>query len=216
MIATNEIVTGRTLSRPAALVQLLCLVLLIEFVMWAVPFFSNPARAYGAAAMVIGLFLIYCAATDGAGPEESGFRFDNFFRVLADLAPALLVFVAMVVLIGYFSHSLHIRSQRFYSMLAGVPLWALLQQYLLLTFVNRRLRLLVPGASILLTATLFGLFHFPNPDVDVLLRTRGVRLGERVRAQAKPVRQCSYPRDRERFPCKLPTPLASQEHGGGL
>jgi membrane protease YdiL (CAAX protease family) len=167
VIAINEMAAGRGLGRKAALVQVVCLVCLIEAVMWLVPFFSNPSRAYGAAAIVISLLLVYCATTDPTGPDEAGFRLDNFFRVLADLSPALLVFVAAVLAIGYLYRTLNIGSPRFYSMLAAVPLWALLQQYMLLAFVNRRLRLLVPGASTILTALLFGLLHLPNPVLAV-------------------------------------------------
>lgn len=172
-IISDRSVPDIEISTTAAWVQIAILILGIEFIMWVVPFFSDAVKAYSVVAGLIATFLIGCLVMERSGPYETGFRFDNFFRTLFDLLPALLVFLVIVLAIGLWFGSIRIPSRRFYSMLLVVPVWALLQQFMLLAFVNRRLRLLTPRYSVLLTAALFGLLHLPNPTLAICCATGG-------------------------------------------
>ena len=59
--------------------------------------------------------------------------------------------------------------ERFWARLSLLPLWALLQQYVMLGFIYRRLRqLLRDYQTILITAGLFALVHAPNISLMIL------------------------------------------------
>jgi hypothetical protein len=163
-------------SRSAAAVELGCLFVLIELIMWVVPIVPEPSprTSYAVVAVVIALLLAFCFVRDRLTAWQLGFRFDNFFRVLWDLTPALLLFVALMVGIGALSGSLRFKG-RFYSMLVVVPFWACFQQYMLLAFANRRFAVLFGNkdATVLATAALFGILHMPNPVLMVATTVGG-------------------------------------------
>jgi membrane protease YdiL (CAAX protease family) len=80
----------------------------------------------------------------------------------------------VLVAVGAWAGTLRFEA-RFWSMLAGVPLWALLQQYLLLGFAHRRLRVVLgPGRrAVFATTALFGLMHLPNPTLSLVCALGG-------------------------------------------
>ena len=151
-------------SNKRAIIELTILVVLIEVIMWIVPLVPYSRLVYAAIAILIVLLLGYCYIRDGVNPRELGLRFDNLLRVLKDLAIPLSMFVLVVLVVG-FAFGAPRFEKKFFSMLLFVPAWALLQQYMLLAFVGRRLRLIfgsgLPG--IVATSALFSLLHLPNP-----------------------------------------------------
>jgi uncharacterized integral membrane protein len=136
--------------------------------MWLVPFASNPRVAYSWIAGLIALLLAVCFVLDETSPSELGLRVDNFTSVLKRIALPLGLFILALVIAGAALGSLRLKA-RFFSMLVVVPPWALLQQYMLLGFANRRFRLILGqgGPSILATAALFSLLHLPNPALTL-------------------------------------------------
>ena len=166
--AANQPAPDLTSSPKRALGELVSLLALIELIMWIVPLLPFARAAYGALAVAIALLLAYCFVRDGYSAWELGFRAENFFRVLLDLIPFLLLFVAAMLLVGQAARSAKFQS-RFFSMLAVVPFWAIFQQYMLLAFANRRLRVLLGTgkAATIATAALFAILHLPNPVLMV-------------------------------------------------
>src|SRR5262245_59952581 len=148
----------------AALAELACMVLVVELIEWAVPLMGNNATAYGGLALIIAVLMAVCLLRDGLSAGQLGIRLDNFIPALGDLLPFLIVFVLAMVSIGLVCGSVKLGA-RFWSMLAIVPPWALLQQYMLLAFANHRFRVLLDGgeSTAIATAMLFGALHLPNP-----------------------------------------------------
>jgi hypothetical protein len=153
----------------AAAAELACMVIVVELIEWVVPLTGNNPTAYGLFAALIAGLMVVCFLRDGVGPKQLGIRLDNFIPALVDLLPFLGIFVLAVVTVGLASGSFKLRD-RFWSMLAVVPPWALLQQYMLLAFAGQRLRVLFPSgeAAILATAGLFAILHLPNPTLTVV------------------------------------------------
>ena len=157
--------TVRTSPRQA-LLELACLVFLIECIMWVVPFVPRPRTAYLALTLLIVLLLATCQARDRISPREMGFRLGNFLEVVKRILPTLAIFILLVTAFGLAAGTLRVGA-KFYSMLASVPAWALLQQYMLLAFANRRLRIIFPQGSRAATSALFALLHLPNPVLTI-------------------------------------------------
>ena len=162
---------GARASRAAS--EVACLVLLVETIMWIAPLIRDERAARLGLTFVIVVLLVTCYVRDKVTARELGLRLDNFLSVLRRLAVPLGAFVLLAIAIGYGAGTLRFGT-RFYSMLLTVPLWALVQQYMLLAFVNRRLRVLSgERQSAVMTALLFALLHFPNPILMVVCAAGG-------------------------------------------
>ena len=153
-------------SRRAAALELSVLIVLVEVVEWIVPLLPQPKLVYLGFWVLIATLLFLSFLRDRRTPRQLGLTFIGFTQVLLDLAIPLGVFVLLMLAIGVISGTLRLEN-KFLSMLAAVPLWALQQQYMLLAFSNHRLRLIVGQGkkSVLATAALFGLLHLPNPTL---------------------------------------------------
>lgn len=161
-------------DRRAALCEIGCLFFCVELIMWLVPLVPNMRAAYAGLAALIVVLLGVTHLRDRATARELGFRLDNFFAVLGRISLRLAPFVAALLLIGLAEHSLRFGA-RFYGMLLSVPLWALLQQYMLFVFVHRRLRVVLGNGdrAALASAALFALLHLPNPMLTVACAIAG-------------------------------------------
>jgi len=162
------------MSPGRAAIELAALLILIETIMWVVPLLPHPRATYAGFATMIALLLAYCFIKDDFSAWQLGFRADNFFRVLLDLAPFLILFVAVILGIAGLTGDVRFKP-RFFSMVLVVPFWAIFQQYMLLAFANRRLRVILgKGAvSTVATAALFALLHVPNPALVVATAVGG-------------------------------------------
>ena len=172
--STEAELERRPLAAKSAAIELVCLVLLVETIMWIVPFVPRQRTAYTGLAFLIIVLLVVCHFRDGVSARELGLRFDNFFLVLRRIAPFVVASVALFLLVGFACGTLRFGA-KFYSMLASVPVWALLQQYMLLAFSNRRLRVILGEGrkSVIATAVMFSLLHLPNPVLTVACAAGG-------------------------------------------
>ncbi|HET8674807.1 MAG TPA: hypothetical protein VFO63_03385, partial [Blastocatellia bacterium] len=142
---------GTGASRAAC--EIACLVLLVEAIMWIAPMVRDERAASLGLSSVIIVLLVTCYVRDKRTARMLGLRLDNFLSVIRRLALPLGAFVVSVVVVGWAAGTLRFGA-KFYSMLLSVPLWALLQQYMLLAFINHRLRVMT-GARSAATALMF-------------------------------------------------------------
>lgn len=105
---------------------------------------------------------------------EIGFGLRYFGRALRWVGPPILLACAVFAAIGYLTHSLHLTTHFWTSVLVA-PVWGLVQQYALQGFIYRRMRFVfidetaLPveqrqqvNLAILATAAIFALAHAPN------------------------------------------------------
>ncbi len=131
----------------------------------------------------------------GEGLRELGFTLRHFGRALGLVALPTLLACAVFVAIGYLTGSFH-RTSHFWTNLAFLPVWGLMQQYVLQGFIYRRMRSVVVGEralqgeqkrrihlAILATAVIFSLAHAPNLML-MLLTMIGALMGSWVYERA--------------------------------
>lgn len=140
--------------------------------MWIAPMVRDERAASLGLSSVIIVLLVTCYVRDKRTARMLGLRLDNFLSVIRRLALPLGAFVVSVVVVGWAAGTLRFGA-KFYSMLLSVPLWALLQQYMLLAFINHRLRVLTGARSAAATALMFALLHFPNPILMIVCAAGG-------------------------------------------
>lgn len=133
---------------------------------WVVIAFAGDSKLIGLIPVTLAFaFMVFSHREHRETLQEIGFRFDNFLPAARLLILPTLAVIGVMLLIGWLNH----RSLAWPTVLRPhflwLPAWALLQQYALQGFINRRTELaLGPGAkSILLVALLFSLVHLPNP-----------------------------------------------------
>lgn len=101
--------------------------------------------------------------------REIGWRLDNFGRAARLLALPMIAAVGVIVGIGLLKKSLRFDGPQVLEYAWSLPLWGLLQQYVLQGFINRRAQILCGrgSKSVLLVALIFALLHLPNPWLSV-------------------------------------------------
>jgi len=122
----------------------------------------------------------------GETPRELGFTTRYFGRALLLLLAPMLIGSAILIGIGYLAGSLQF-SYRFTGFRSFLPLWGLMQQYVLQAFIYRRLKfILVEGQApegervwrtrlaIFGAAVLFAIVHAPNLALMVLTLISGL------------------------------------------
>lgn len=154
---------------------------------WAIIPLQPGYRWFSAAPALLAIALMLNShRVRGESLSEIGLTARNFGRALQLAVPPTLVACAAFAAIGYFFNSFH-RTTHFWSNLLIAPVWALIQQYVLLGFVYRRVRFLLVGdpapsdeqgkrvrLAILATAVIFSLAHAPNLTLMVLTFAGGL------------------------------------------
>ena len=161
--------------RRHSVAEVACLVGLVEAIMWIVPFAPQPRAAFAGLVLLIGTLLVTCHIRDRRPARDLGFRVDNLGAALRSYMVPFGIALALLMATGIATGSLRIGS-RFFGMLAGVPVWALLQQYMLLSFAHVRFQAALGAGwpSVLASAGMFALLHLPNPILTVACAAAGM------------------------------------------
>jgi membrane protease YdiL (CAAX protease family) len=137
---------------------------------WMVlPFAGNSKLV---AAVPLGLALALILFSHRAYQEtarEIGWRLDNFWQAARLLVLPMLAAAVLIVGFGLLKKSLRFDGRQMLEWALWLPLWGLMQQYVLQGFVNRRAQELCGRGwrSLLLVALVFALLHLPNPLLAV-------------------------------------------------
>ena len=127
-------------------------------------FFGHPVMFLVAVVLPFA-FMINSHHQRGEHLHDLGFRIDNFGAAVRLLLPVTAIVCVLIVLAAWVELGGEFRFAPLRARFLVLPLWALLQQYALQAFINRRAQIAFGAGSwsIALTAVFFSLAHLPNP-----------------------------------------------------
>lgn len=172
---------ARLSLRSVTVIELISVISSVLLTVWAIVPLYPQNRLMMALPAVLAISLIfYSQHVRQESLQELGFSSAYASAALQLLLLPVVLCSVVLLSIGYLAHSLH-RSTHFEINLFIVPLWGVVQQYVLQGFIYRRLRsLLVDDKTfgrvtekqvrntILLTATIFAFVHLPNLALSLL------------------------------------------------
>jgi len=138
---------------------------------WAVVPFAAGRGFLTAIPVLLAIgFMIFSHWYRGENLRALGFRVDNFAAAVRILILPTLGAVIVILALGWALSRSAFVLRPLRSHLFLLPLWALVQQYALQGFINRRLQLAIGSGFrvTLLVGLLFGLLHLPNPLLALL------------------------------------------------
>lgn len=139
-----------------------------------IPLQPKPRWLIAVPGLFAALLMLNSHRVRGDKLSEIGLSTKNFGRALRLLTLPTLAVCAVIALIGFATDSFHLTSH-FRTNLLVLPVWAVIQQYVLQAFIHRRMRWMFVSEScspeerrrqarwaILATAAIFSLTHLPN------------------------------------------------------
>lgn len=161
------------------IVSVISSVLIAEWILSASAGRSKLIIAVPAALAFV--LIIYSQLLRGESLRDLGIRLDNFFQALRLLLLPMIIIAGIALLIGFLSGARpdffrwHAERLIIFQLALGFG-WGLLQQYVLQSFMNRRAQIVWGRGtvSVLVTALIFSILHFPNPWLMVVTFVGGV------------------------------------------
>jgi len=161
------------------IVSVVSSVLIAEWILSAA---AGRSKLVVAIPMTLAFVLIICShVLRGETARELGLRLDNFLPALRLLLLPMIVISGIALLIGFLSGARldffrwHADRLIVFRLALGFG-WGFLQQYVLQSFMNRRAQSIwgQGAVSVLVTALIFAVLHFPNPWLMVITFVGGV------------------------------------------
>jgi membrane protease YdiL (CAAX protease family) len=166
--------------RGKALIELLIALSLVYGTIWVVyPLFNLPLLVI--TVLIFALLFLYAAHRRGETCKAIGFRFDNFSEAIK--WNLVFIFVSIFILSAlwplYFPVNLAFyKEPRFWQrLLLGYPVWALVQQAIVLGFFFRRFREIFSPyhpLAIVASALFFASIHVPNIPLTIVCFVGGL------------------------------------------
>ncbi|MCU4165466.1 CPBP family glutamic-type intramembrane protease [Carboxylicivirga caseinilyticus] len=111
------------------------------------------------------LYVVFIQKKDKEALHMWGFRTDNFWKVTGMVTPFGVIAIILFTLIGWYQNTLNF-TWHLLPILILYPMWGIVQQFLVIGIIAGNLQSMktykIPAfINIILTAILFGLFHYP-------------------------------------------------------
>ena len=133
---------------------------------WMVLPFAGNSKLVAAFPLCLAFALMFFShRTHRESAREIGWRLDNFWQAVRLLILPMLAAAVLIVGLGILMKSLRFDGRQMLEWALWLPLWGLMQQYVLQGFVNRRAQMVFGRGwqGVLLVAFVFALLHLPNP-----------------------------------------------------
>lgn len=132
---------------------------------WLIRPFGARDNILASAPLVIALIvMILSHYARGENLRRIGWRIDNFWQALRALLPFTLSAAIFIAIVGWALGGFRSNKWHDWHWLLWLTMWALIQQYALQGFINRRAQIVwgLGYRSIFLVAFVFALLHLPN------------------------------------------------------
>ncbi len=162
--------TAKLESDALALWEIVSVVASFLIAEWVVLAFVGSSKVILAVPIVLALTLMVISHRErGENLSDIGFRLDNFASAARLLVLPTVGAVLLIVAVGWTLNESFI-SAPWRNRFLLLPLWALVQQYALNGFINRRAQLILGKGtvSVVVVALIFGVLHLPNPLLSLL------------------------------------------------
>lgn len=164
---------SEVLFRLATTTEIASVVISVMIALWVVIPLAPGNRLLLSVPSLLALALVLTSQyLRGEGFAELGLGTSNLGRAFRLIAGPTVFALLVLTLIGR-----HYDSIRFDEntplKLVGLPIWALLQQFILQGFIYRRVRSIASSTTgaVIITSLIFGLVHLPNPTLSILTMT---------------------------------------------
>jgi membrane protease YdiL (CAAX protease family) len=133
-------------------------IVFMDILNWRLPFITTAILAWS-------VYVIHQHKTNPGILSRWGFRLDNFKKVTRNILPFGLFALAFFVIIGFYRNTINV-TWHIFPILILYPIWGIIQQFLVIGLVAGNLndmegKKLNKRVTIVVTALLFGLIHYP-------------------------------------------------------